>query len=140
MRPREGCVRTHLAPQQLSKTNEEAPEPLGQGEFCTTEWSAPQFHDDDLEQTKRQPVTGRQVTGSQPSSQGHQSHVSSLPQDPCGANPGLLVGEGERRDPVGGKGRETPTVFAEPSGGEFPVTVNTINAKARGSKGAKGFL
>lgn len=85
-------------------------------------------------------MTGRQVTGSQPSSQGHQSHVSSLPQDPCGANPGLLVGEGERRDPVVGKGRETPTVFAEPSDGEFPVTMNTINAKARGSKGAKGFL
>ena len=140
MQLREGCVRTHLAPQQLSNTNEEAPEPLGQGELRTTEGFAPEFHDDDLEQTGRQPVTGRRVTGSQPSSQGHQSHVSSLPQDPCSANPGLLVGEGERRDPEGGKGRQTPTVFAEPSEGEFPVTMNTINAKASGSRGAKGFL
>lgn len=51
-------VGTHLAPQQFSNANEETPKPLRQGELRTTEGFTPKFHDDNLEQRKRQPTIG----------------------------------------------------------------------------------
>lgn len=61
-----GYARTHLAPQQFSKTDEETPEPLGQGEVRTAEGFPPKFHNDNLEQRKRQPIIGRQQVASPP--------------------------------------------------------------------------
>ena len=56
---RGGCARTHLAPQQFSNTDEETPEPLGQGEVRTAEGFPPKFHNDNLGQRERQPIIGR---------------------------------------------------------------------------------
>lgn len=62
-----GCSHTHLAPQQFANTNEETPEPLGQGEVRAAEGLPSKFHNENLEQRKRQPI----IRG--------ESEVASLP-------------------------------------------------------------
>lgn len=43
---------THLAPQQLSDSNEHTPKPLGQAELRAAEGLAPKFHNENLEETQ----------------------------------------------------------------------------------------